>query len=145
MKFTTKLNEYLNQRENDLMIEMARINDKKQFPYDVFVYGGNSYGGRIEHGEPHFHFSDNIKNPKKFKLTILIPTNKEWNSIKDLIIISEDSSQNSWNGLKKEKERLIIWLDQYNKDFELFTNIETIKRFWNSLNSDNNNVKQIID
>ena len=41
---------------------MARINDPMVFPYDVFVYGGDSYGtGRNEHGDPHFHFADKIK------------------------------------------------------------------------------------
>lgn len=44
------------------VLEMARINDPKEFPYDVFVYGGDSYGsGRNEHVEPHFHFADKIK------------------------------------------------------------------------------------
>lgn len=138
----TKLNEYLNNTE--LVLEMARINDKQTYKYDVFVYGGDSYGtGRNEHGEPHFHFSDNIKNSKKFKMSILIPTETEWSQNKDLYIYESDSNNFIWSGLRKEKNGLIFWLDQPNDDLPILTNMKVIRYQWNVLNKDNKNVKQI--
>ena len=63
MKHIRKINELkVGIITHDPLIEEARINDTSDFPYDVFVYGGDSYGsGRNEHGEPHFHFADKIK------------------------------------------------------------------------------------
>ena len=69
------------------LLEKARINNILDFPYDIFVYGDDSCGsGRNEQVEPHFHFSDNIKNGN-WKLSILIPTVTEWNQIKELYIL----------------------------------------------------------
>jgi len=138
-----ELNEYKNnQIKDDLIVEMARINGN-ELPYLVYVYGGNSYGaGRKEHGEPHFHFMDKI-NDGKFKLSILIPNQKELDLINDLIIIEEDSSQINWNGLKKEKQTLLEWLNKMNIDVPTITNLKMIITQWNILNRENKNVKQI--
>src|SRR5574343_225560 len=94
------------------VLEMARINDPKEFPYDVFVYGGDSYGsGRNEHGEPHFHFADKIKGGN-WSFSILIPTVDEWNQNKELYIYETSNSDYNWSGLKKEKNNLTNWLDK---------------------------------
>lgn len=129
--------------EHDYLVEMARINNKNEFPFDVFVYGGDSYGsGRNEHGKPHFHFADKI-NGGKWKFSILIPTKTEWNQNKNLYIYETSNGDYNWTGLKKEKSELIKWLDEKNYDDKSKTNLELIRFFWNFLNKDNNNVKQI--
>ena len=128
---------------HDPILEMARINDIKEFPYDVFVYGGDSYGtGRNEHGEPHFHFSDKIKGGQ-WSFSVLIPTIEEWNQNKELYISETSNDDYNWTGLKKEKKLLIEWLDKSNKIFSGFSNLEFIRLQWNSLNTDNKNVSQI--
>ena len=141
-----KLNEYLvnTVHQHDYMLtEMARINDKKTFNYDVFVRGGPAYGsGRKEHGEPHFHFSDNIENPDKFSFSILIPTELEWKQNKELYI-TETITDYNWSGFRKEKKELTIWLDQQNKWDKNKTNLQFIILQWNVLNGDNKNVRQI--
>lgn len=125
------------------MTLMARINDPKEFPYDVFVYGGDSYGsGRNEHGEPHFHFADKIKGDN-WSFSIFIPTFDEWNQNKELYIYETSNSDYNWSGLKKEKKLLIEWLDKPNNNLKLYTNLEIIRQQWNILNTDKN-VKQII-
>lgn len=144
MKKIMKISEYVKDIQNGLILEMARINDKTVFNYDVFVYGGNSYGtGRNEHVEPHFHFSDNIKNPQIFSISILIPTLKEWAQNKDLYICESQNGNYTWPGLKKEKKELILWLDEMNFIDKTKTNLETIITQWNILNIDNKNVKKI--
>lgn len=128
---------------HDYLIEMARINDKNQFPYDVFVYGGDSYGsGRNEHGDPHFHFSDKIKGGK-YQFSVLIPTKTQWNQNKELYISESSNSDYKWVGLKNEKRELIKWMDSNNVDLPILTNIEVIRYQWNALNKDNKNVTQI--
>lgn len=145
MKYIKKLNELklTNIITHDPILEMARINDPKEFPYDVFVYGGDSYGsGRNEHGDPHFHFADKIKGGK-WQFSIFIPTVEEWMQNKELYIYETSNSDYNWTGLKKEKKSLIIWLDEVNKFDRDKTNLEFIRLQWNVLNIDNKNVSQI--
>lgn len=144
MKHIKKINELkVGIITHDPIIEMARINDPKEFPFDVFVYGGDSYGsGRNEHGEPHFHFADKIKGGK-WSFSVFIPTVEEWNQNKELYIYETSNGDYNWTGLRKEKKLLIDWLDKPNKDFELYSNLEVIRREWNILNTDNKNVSQI--
>lgn len=144
MKYLKNINELKQNNITDSLVEMANISNKKDFPYDVCVFGVNSFGsGRNEHGEPHFHFSDNIKNGD-FEFSILIPTVEEWSQNKELYIIESSIGYYNWNGFKNEKKELISWLDKPNIDSdELFTNIEMIRLQWNILNKDNKNVKQI--
>ena len=145
MKHIKKLNELKlnNITEHDYLVEMARINNIKDFPYDVFVYGDDSYGnGRNEHGEPHFHFSDKIKGGE-YQFSVLIPSVEEWKQIKELYISETSNGDYIWTGLKKEKKSLIEWLDKPNNNLNLYTNIEIIRQQWNILNIDNKNVKQI--
>lgn len=145
MRYIKRINELVNAGiiKHDSIFEMARINDLKELPYDVFVYGGDSYGsGRNEHGEPHFHFADKIKGGD-WQFSIFIPTVDEWNQNKDLYIYETSNGDYSWNGFKKEKKLLIEWLDKSNKDLDLYKNIEIIRQQWNILNSDNKNVSQI--
>ena len=145
--FDEFINEYKNNlSNNDLIVEMARIGNRQEIQCDIFVYGGNSYGtGQNEHGDPHFHIYDNIKNPK-FHLSILIQTDNEWRANTELIIIPHENSKSDWNGLKQLKKELIIWLDRNTcnvpKSVNL-TNYEFIRLQWNTLNTDNKNVKQI--
>jgi hypothetical protein len=128
---------------HDPILEMARINDPNQLPFDVFVYGGDSYGsGRNEHGDPHFHFADKIKGGN-WQFSVLIPTVEQWAQSKELYISETSNGDYNWKGLRKEKKMLTDWLDKPNKDFELYSNIEVIRREWNLLNSDNKNVSQI--
>jgi hypothetical protein len=128
---------------HDPVLEMARINDPKEFPFDVFVYGGDSYGsGRNEHGDPHFHFSDKIKGGK-YNFSVLIPTVEEWKQNKELYIYETSNGDYNWTGLKKEKKMLIEWLDKPYIDINILTNLEFIRSQWNSLNRDNKNVSQI--
>jgi hypothetical protein len=128
---------------HDPVLEMARINDPSDFPYDVFVYGGDSYGsGRNEHGDPHFHFADKIRGGN-WQFSILIPTVEQWKQNKELYISETSNGDYNWTGLRKEKKLLIDWLDKPNKDFELYSNLEVIRREWNVLNTDNKNVSQI--
>jgi hypothetical protein len=129
---------------HDPILEMARINDPKDFTYDVFVYGGDSYGsGRNEHGDPHFHFADKIKGGK-WQFSVFIPTVEEWNQNKELYIYETSNGDYNWSGLKKEKGLLIEWLDKPNKMVGgVLTNIEVIRQQWNMLNTDNKNVSQI--
>lgn len=108
MKYIKKINELRVDvngiKTHEPLLEMARINDPKTFKFDVFVYGGNSYGsGRNEHGKPHFHFSDNIKG-SKWQFSILIPTIDEWNQKKELYIYESSNGYFNWTGLKKRKE-----------------------------------------
>lgn len=127
--------------KHDPILEMARINNKKDFNYDVFVYGGNSYmSGRNEHGDPHFHFADKIKTGK-WEFSILIPTVEQWKQSKELYIIESTYDHFEWIGHNKDKKKLIKWLDKsFNKTMK---NIEMIRQQWNILNCDNNNVKQL--
>jgi len=129
---------------HDPILEMARINDPKDFTYDVFVYGGDSYGsGRNEHGDPHFHFADKIKGGK-WQFSVFIPTVEEWNQNKELYIYETSNGDYNWSGLKKEKKLLIEWLDKPNKMVGgVLKNIEVIRQQWNMLNTDNKNVSQI--
>ena len=129
---------------HDPILEMARINDPKDFTYDVFVYGGDSYGsGRNEHSDPHFHFADKIKGGK-WQFSVFIPTVEEWNQNKELYIYETSNGDYNWSVLKKEKKLLIDWLDKPNKMVGgVLTNIEVIRQQWNMLNTDNKNVSQI--
>lgn len=145
MRYIKRINELVNAGiiKHDSIFEMARINDLKELPYDVFVYGGDSYGsGRNEHGEPHFHFADKIKGGN-WSFSVLIPTVDQWIQNKELYIYETSNGDYNWTGLKKEKKMLIEWLDKPNKDLNLYTNIEIIRQQWNILNSDNKNVSQI--
>lgn len=145
MKHIKKLNELTSSNiiTHDPVLEMARINDPKEFPYDVFVYGGDSYGsGRNEHGDLHFHFADKIKEGK-WQFSVFIPTVDEWNQNKELYIYETSNGDYNWSGLKKEKKMLIDWLDKPNKNLNLYTNLEIIRQQWNVLNTDNKNVSQI--
>ena len=144
MKHIKKINELkLGIITHDPVLEMARINDIKEIPYDIFVYGGDSYGsGRNEHGDPNFHFADKIRGGD-WHFSILIPTVEEWNQSKELYISETSNGDYNWTGLRKEKKMIIEWLDKPNKDFELYSNLEVIRREWNILNTDNKNVSQI--
>ncbi len=83
------------------ILEITRINDIKHFKFDVFVYSGDSYVSvRNEHGEPHFHFGDKIKDGK-WKLSILIPTVEQWTQNKELYIYESSTGDFNWTGLKK--------------------------------------------
>ena len=128
---------------HDSIVEEARINNKIEFPYDVFVNGGDSYGsGRNEHGDPHFHFADNIKGGD-WQFSILIPTVEEWIQNKELYIYESSNGEFNWKGLKKEKRMLLEWMDKLNVFDDTKTNLEFIRLQWNVLNIDNKNVKQI--
>jgi hypothetical protein len=145
MKYIKKINELRSGIiTHDPVLEMARINDPKEFPFDVFVYGGDSYGsGRNEHGEPHFHFADKIKGGN-WQFSVLIPTVEQWNQSKELYISETSNGDYNWTGLKKEKKWLIEWLNSPNKMIGgVLSNIEVIRQQWNVLNSDNKNVSQI--
>lgn len=145
MKYIKKINELkVGIITHDPVLEMARINDPKEFPFDVFVYGGDSYGsGRNEHGDPHFHFADKIKGGK-WQFSVLIPTVEQWNQNKELYISETSNGDWNWTGLKKEKKMLIEWLNEPNKMIGgVLTNLEVIRQQWNILNTDNKNVSQI--
>ncbi len=144
MKYLKKVNELkVGIITHDPILEMARINDPKEFTFDVFVYGGDSYGtGRNEHGDPHFHFADKIKGGE-FHFSVLIPTVEEWKQNKELYISESSSGEYNWSGLKKEKKLLIEWLDKPNKIYSGFSNLEYIRLQWNGLNVDNKNVSRI--
>lgn len=144
MKYIKKINELrLGIITHDTILEMARINDPKEFPFDVFVYGGDSYGsGRNDHGDPRFHFADKIKGGN-WQFSVLIPTVEEWNQNKELYISETSNEDYNWTGLKKEKKWLIEWLDKPYVDIKILTNLEYIRSQWNSLNRDNKNVSQI--
>lgn len=142
MKHIKNINE-LKTNNHTYLLEMARINDINTFRYDVFVYGGDSYGsGRNEHGKPHFHFSDNIKGGK-WQFSVLIPSVEEWNQRKELYIYETSNNDYYWTGLRKEKRQIIEWLDQSNHFDSSKTNLEFIRLQWNVLNIDNKNVSQI--
>jgi hypothetical protein len=145
MKYIKKVNELkVGIIKHDPILEMARINDPKDFTYDVFVYGGDSYGsGRNEHGDPHFLFADKIKGGS-WQFSVFIPTVEEWNQNKELYIYETSNGDYNWSGLKKEKKLLIEWLDNPNEMVDgVLTNIEVIRQQWNILNTDNKNVSQI--
>jgi hypothetical protein len=143
MKHIKKINELTSIILHDPVLEMARINDPKEFPFDVFVYGRNSYGsGRNEHGEPHFHFADKVKGGE-WQFSIFIPTVKEWDQNKELYIYETSNGDYNWIGFKKEKKMLIEWLDKSYIDINILTNLEYIRSQWNTLNRDNKNVSQI--
>lgn len=145
MKRIKYIDEFKFDHNFESLLELARINDKKEFNYDVFVYGGDSYGtGRNEHGEPHFHFSDNLKDPQLFKVSVLIPTETEWKQNKEVYICESYSDNYTWKGLRKEKKELLKWMEESNIDMNTMTNIEMIRLQWNILNKDNKNVKQLI-
>ena len=131
-------------KNTDIVLEMARININDGFKYDVFVYGGDSYGsGRNEHGDPHFHFADDIKYGK-YKFSVFIPSVNEWKQNKNLYIYESSTGEYNWSGYKKEKKDLIEWLDEPNKLVSgALSNIEMIRAQWNMLNTNNKNVKQI--
>jgi hypothetical protein len=125
---------------NDYLIEMARINNQVKFPYDVFVYGGPSYGNRAEHGDPHFHFADKIKGGN-YHFSVLIPSTIDWQQNKELYISETSNGDYSWSGLRKEKRELIKWMDESNYFIPSISNIESIRSQWNMLNIDNKNEK----
>ena len=143
MKYIKKINEVPNIIEQDPILEMARINNIDEFPYDVFVYGGDSYGsGRKEHGDPHFHFADKIKGGG-WQFSVLIPTVEQWIQNKELYIYETSNGKYNWSGFKNEKKSLIEWLDFSNVFDRTKTNLEFIRLQWNVLNIDNKNVSQI--
>lgn len=146
MKYIKNLNDLKSHgsMKLDPIFEMARINDPKEFPFDVFVYGGDSYGhGRNEHGEPHFHFADKIKGGK-WQFSVFIPTVDQWKQQKELYIYESSDENFYWTGLRKEKRSLIEWLDKPSKMMGgVLTNLEVIRGQWNILNTDNKNVSQI--
>ena len=143
MKYIKKINEVPNIIEHHPILEMARINNIDEFPYDVFVYGGDSYGsGRKEHGDPHFHFADKIKGGD-WQFSVLIPTVEQWNQSKELYIYETSNGKYNWSGFKNEKKSLIEWLDFSNVFDRTKTNLEFIRLQWNVLNIDNKNVSQI--
>ena len=126
-----KVNELVNAPE--LLTEMARLNDKKTFPYDIFIYGGSDYDrGRKEHGDPHFRF----KKSGVFDLKIEIPIN--WTKNKTLRVIEGDDKN-----AKKAMSELNKWMDGKNHINPKITNLEYMILIWNTLNVDNTNVKQI--
>jgi hypothetical protein len=45
MKHLKKINELRNPGIilNDPVLEMAQVNDPKDIPYDIYIYGGDSY------------------------------------------------------------------------------------------------------
>ena len=139
MKYIKKINEVSNIIEHDPILEMARINNIDEFPYDVFVYGGDSYGsGRKEHGDPHFHFADKIKGGG-WQFSVLIPTVEQWIQNKELYIYETSNGKYNWSGFKNEKKSLIEWLDFSNVFDRTKTNLEFIRLQWNVLNIDNKN------
>lgn len=143
MKYIKNINEVPNIIEHDPILEMARINNIDEFPYDVFVYGGDSYGyGRKEHGDPHFHFADKIK-VGDWQFSVLIPTVEQWIQSKELYIYETSNGKYNWGGFKNEKKSLIEWLDFSNVFDRTKTNLEFIRLQWNVLNIDNKNVSQI--
>lgn len=143
MKYIKKINEVPNIIEHDPILEMSRINNIDEFPYDVFVYGGDSYGsGRKEHGDPHFHFADKIKGGG-WQFSVLIPTVEQWIQNKELYIYETSNGKYNWSGFKNEKKSLIEWLDFSNVFDRTKTNLEFIRLQWNVLNIDNKNVSQI--
>lgn len=128
---------------HDPILEMAQVNDPKDIPYDVYIYGGDSYGsGRNEHGDPHFHFADKIKGGD-WHFSVLIPTIDQWNQRKELYISETSNGDYNWTGLKKQKRMLIEWLDKPNKILNSLSNLEFIRMQWNFLNTNNKNVSQI--
>jgi len=128
---------------HDPILEMAQVNDPNDIPYDIYIYGGDSYGsGRNEHGEPHFHFADKIKGGD-WQFSILIPTVEEWSQRKDLYIYETSNGDYNWTGFRKEKKMLIDWLDKPNKFDTDKSNLEFIRMQWNFLNINNKNVSQI--
>ena len=128
---------------HDPILEMAQVNDPKDIPYDVYIYGGDSYGsGRNEHGDPHFHFADKIKGGD-WHFSVLIPTINQWNQRKELYISETSNGDYNWTGLKKQKRMLIEWLDKPNKILNSLSNLEFIRMQWNFLNTNNKNVSQI--
>lgn len=128
---------------HDPILEMAQVNDPKDIPYDIYIYGGDSYGsGRNEHGDPHFHFADKIKGGD-WHFSVLIPTINQWNQRKELYISETSNSDYNWTGLKKQKRMLIQWLDKPNKILNSLSNLEFIRMQWNFLNTNNKNVSQI--
>jgi hypothetical protein len=146
-KIKTTLNEFLATSDThpdlELLIEMAKIN-RDEIPYDVCVFGGSSYGGgRQEHGQPHFHYADNIKTPDKFKLAVIIPTIEEWQERQELFIIPNESTHPTWDGLAKEKKIVLDWLAKPNVRFPRNSNLYVIINSWNTLNEDNKNVSQV--
>ena len=144
-KMIAKLNEYKKFQQDDMVVEMATVNGAN-FPHHVSVRGGNSYGtGRNEHSEPHFYYSDRAKNPEIFSLTILIPTIKDWDLNKTLTIIPRGSTSKSWDGLSSYRKKLMIWMDEPHKDNPSISNFQMIRTFWNGLNAENKNVRQLID
>jgi len=143
-KMIIKMNEY-KEHLDDKLIEMATISGV-ELNFDVCVYGGNSYGGgRNEHGEPHFHISDNMSKPNKYKLSISIPTIKEWSKDYELSIIANDSTQPSWNNLARVKKELTGWLSKNNHRYKKYSNLYVIINEWNTLNTNNNNVRQVLN
>lgn len=144
-KMITKLNEYKKFQQDDMVVEMATVNGAN-FPHHVSVRGGNSYGtGRNEHSEPHFHYSDRAKNPEIFSLTILIPTIKDWDLNKTLTIIPRGSTPKSWDGLSSYRKKLVVWMDEPHKDNPSISNFQMIRTYWNGLNAENKNVRQLVD
>ena len=94
-KMITKLNEYKKFQQDEMLVELAKIN-KGELPFDVCVFGASSYsGGRNEHEEPHFHFTDKVKGGR-YKLSILIPDENIWNESKFVPIHQQISSVTSF-------------------------------------------------
>jgi hypothetical protein len=144
MKYIKKVNELRTGIIlHDPILEMAQVNDPKDIPYDIYIYGGDSYGsGRNEHGYPHFHFADKIKGGD-WQFSVFIPTVGEWKQNKELYIYEASNGDYTWNGFRKQKKMLIGWLDKPNKFDSGKSNLEFIRMQWNFLNTNNKNVSQI--
>ena len=135
------IKEYYEHRVNSHNIndEKVLMNDRKLFPYEVYVYGN-------EVGNPCFYFSK--KDVFDFKL--VIPSTTDWNTEKDLKIIKgiyqSDHIQKSiidWTTFLLDKQKLIIWLDKTDELDADFTNLESLRFFYNSINNENEKTHDI--
>lgn len=117
------------------ILEMTMINyDKETFPYGAFVYGNGFYN---PDGEPHFFYFDDIDGSNEWYFIIQIPTVAQWEQSKELYIIESFSN----DLLNEDKVKALIkWLDEMSMKFPLYSNLEVIRHFWNTLNSDDKNI-----
>ena len=128
MKKDKIIKEYNEFNKEDIIIEMARLNDTN-VPGIVINGYGTLNGTRSEHGLPHF----DVKFKQITLGSFLIPKKSEWLESHDITFFKGKYEREA----EKYKEYIIKWLETIDDDG--ISNIVFMRKSWNSLNAENTN------
>ena len=128
MKKYNIIKEYNEFAKEDIIIEMARLNDTNA-PGIIINGYGTLNGTKSEHGLPHF----DIKFKNITLGSFLIPTKSDWLKSHDITFFKGKYEKEAL----KYKDYIIKWLESDTDDG--ISNIRDMRRSWNTLNAENTN------